>query len=84
MKKKQHLILTTLVMLILLVLVNCNEVKAAGATLSVSKQTVSPGETFELYIDLSVDSNAYEIFIDETGAEVSKELTSVIRRRECR
>lgn len=84
MKKKQHLILTTLVMLILLVLVNCNEVKAAGATLSVSKQTVSPGETFELYIDLNVNSNAYEISINETEDTISKELVNKIRRRECR
>ena len=75
MKNRQHIIFTIiLVILIFFVSVNFNVVKAAGATLSVSKQTVAPGETFELYVNLSVQSIAYDIRVSETGDGIANKL----------
>jgi len=60
-----------LLLLIAFVLIGGSSVQATGGKISTNKSKVKPGETFELYVELSENSTAYEFNISENTSEVA-------------
>jgi len=60
-----------LLLLIVFVLIGGSSVQATGGKISTNKSKVKPGETFELYVELSENSTAYEFNISENTSEVA-------------
>lgn len=77
----KKIVLKTIMILLIVVLLNISKCYAAGASLSLNNNDVTPGSTVELYVALTTESQAFEINVKPTTNSnliETSELTSKI------
>lgn len=66
----KKIVLKVVVLFVIALFANLSNVYADGATVSLEKNSVKPGETVELYIELSTESIGYDIRITPTSSNL--------------